>query len=480
MKLKPDKNQMTWALVAFLTASMVIGIVFLLIHINTIGSIAGNVIRGLSSIWYGIIIAYLFTPFLNLTEKKLLVPMYSKAGISVEYDPASKGWKRMRMLSVMITITVIIGLIVLFFSVVGPNVVYSVRTIASNFNRYLDNISSFFQRHFNHTEILDMLRKLYEERFSSLMTDYVQPTISGIMQQISKSLVSLVRNIFNFIIGIIVSVYLMFSKEKMTGMFKKMTYGLFNEETANNIIAECRFVHHTFIGFINGKIVDSVIIGILCFIGTRIIGTPFPILVSFIVGVTNVIPFFGPYIGAILGGSLVFMIVPIQGLYFMVFVILLQQFDGNILGPKILGNSTGLSSFWVLFAIMFFGSLFGAFGWVIGVPTFAVIFDLVRRSINTRLIRKGYPAEEKAFVNAAYSENGQLLQYGPDHDKYNANYQTDRRSLWNFLKAPRRTITKAAKEAGTKENDLAATDEDIILNVCEKNNNTVEESRENK
>ena len=155
---------------------------------------------------------------------------------------------------------------------------------------------------------------------------------------------------------------------------------LFQTETANVFISNIRFIHKTFIGFVSGKIVDSIIIGIICYLGTNLMGTPYAVLISVIIGVTNIIPFFGPYMGAIPSAILILMVNPTQCLYFIIFIFVLQQFDGNILGPKILGDSTGLGSFWVIFSITLFGGLFGIIGMVIGVPVFAVFYAEIGRA----------------------------------------------------------------------------------------------------
>ena len=169
-----------------------------------------------------------------------------------------------------------------------------------------------------------------------------------------------------------------------------------SRSTANIVIRNFRFTHKTFIGFLGGKIVDSIIIGILCFIGTSFMHTPYAALVSVIVGVTNIIPFFGPYLGAIPSTILIFIVDPVHPLncvYFVIFILALQQFDGNILGPKILGNSTGLSGFWVIFAITFFGGLFGVVGMIVGVPIFAVIYAAIKSLTNALLQKKKLPVE---------------------------------------------------------------------------------------
>lgn len=176
-----------------------------------------------------------------------------------------------------------------------------------------------------------------------------------------------------------------------------MTYSLFSIDRANSIIERVAYIHRVFGGFITGKLIDSLIIGVLCFIGIRVmmsvglltIESSFALLISVIIGVTNIIPFFGPFIGAIPSAILIMVESPLQALYFVIFIIILQQIDGNILGPKILGNSTGLSSFWVMFAILIFGGLFGFVGMAIGVPLFAVIYSIVSECINHLLHNRG-------------------------------------------------------------------------------------------
>ena len=212
----------------------------------------------------------------------------------------------------------------------------------------------------------------------------------------------LVVFIFKLIIGIILSVYLLFNKETHGAQAKKVAYSLFSEERANNLINNTRFAHRTFGGFISGKIVDSLIIGILCFIGTTVMQTPYALLISVIVGVTNIIPFFGPYLGAIPSGFIILMINPVKCLWFLIFILILQQIDGNIIGPKILGDSTGLSSFWVIFAITLFGGIFGVVGWFLGVPIFAIIYAAVKTFIDTRLERKKLPSDTLYYIGSDY------------------------------------------------------------------------------
>ena len=243
------------------------------------------------------------------------------------------------------------------------------------------------------------------------------PKLSTILMSVSLSVINVLGFLWDFILGFILSIYILHSKDVFAEQAKKISYGLFSTETANGLLQDVRFVHKTFTGFITGKVIDSFIIGVLCFIGTSILGTPYAALVSVIIGVTNVIPFFGPFLGAIPCSVLIFVVAPMQPLhtvYFVIFILLLQQFDGNILGPKILGDSTGLGSFWVIFAITIFGGLFGVPGMIIGVPTFAVIFAMIRRYINKRLTQKGLSVDRADYSNMeCVDEDNHIIAKNP-------------------------------------------------------------------
>ena len=219
-------------------------------------------------------------------------------------------------------------------------------------------------------------------------------------------------------IGFIISIYVLGSKEKFAGQAKKIAYALFDRKTGNHVISGCRFVHNTFIGFIGGKIVDSIIIGIICFICTTIIGTPYAILVSVIVGVTNIIPFFGPWIGGVPSALLVLMVDPMQALYFVILILVIQQFDGNILGPKILGDSTGLSGFWVIFSITIFGGLFGVLGMIAGIPIFAVFYAGVKLLVDKLLTKKNLPTSIQQYMTVGHiDESLCFTEYVPPAKK---------------------------------------------------------------
>jgi predicted PurR-regulated permease PerM len=219
---------------------------------------------------------------------------------------------------------------------------------------------------------------------------------------VSMSVYSVLKQVWNFVIGFIISIYLLSSKELFAAQAKKITYAFMSVDRANRCISNVRFASKTFGGFFVGKILDSCIIGLICYVVTGIIGTPFNVLISVIIGVTNIIPFFGPFLGAIPSLLLILLIDPMQALYFLIFVIILQQVDGNIIGPKILGNSTGLSSFWVIFSITLFGGLWGIFGMIVGVPIFAVLFAFMKTLVETKLSTKDLSPSTAKYLKLIY------------------------------------------------------------------------------
>ena len=193
----------------------------------------------------------------------------------------------------------------------------------------------------------------------------------------------------NLVIGVIISVYLLMGKRKFLAQAKKLCYALLGTKRGGIVCNVCTFANQAFGGFIGGKIIDSAIIGVLCFLGLSVLDMPYTMLISIIVGVTNVIPFFGPYLGAVPSALLLLVIDPMECLTFIIFILVLQQLDGNVIGPTILGDATGLNGFWVVVSILVFGSFFGIIGMVIAVPLFAVIYKIITEVVNRLLSNQG-------------------------------------------------------------------------------------------
>ena len=392
MKFRWDKKFLYWGLTAFVVLVGCIGVIYFLFNGSILKYNVKKIIKILMPIIDGLIIAYLLAPLVNIIEKKLLFPLYEKTKIEID----KKLMNRTRIYSISLTFLLVISLLYSFIQFVIPQVYESIVSIVGQLPTYYNNLITDLDTLFRQNPEMEAYVVNLFNRFSNLNQDLLKG-INSVVQTLSQSVISLFREVLNLVVGFIISIYLLFSKERFIAQSKKIIYACFERHTANSIISDFKMINRTFGGFISGKILDSIIIGILCYICINIIGTPYSLLISVIVGVTNIIPFFGPFIGAIPSAILILMVDPIQCLYFVIFIFILQQFDGNILGPKILGNSIGISAFWIIFSVTVFGGLLGVLGMVIGVPVFAVIYNLFNRYIRKRLKRKGYPVETESY-----------------------------------------------------------------------------------
>lgn len=414
MKFKFDKKYLYWGITAFLVIAAGILFYYILFHGSSLSSGLNSFIGISMPIIDGFVLAYLMTPVLNKIEKCIIKPLYMKAKLPM----TSKNKRRMRGFSILATIVLILVVLYEFFGLIIPEVVRSIQSIIFQFPIYVNNLSNWAMGLMRNNPDLEEVVNALIDQYSSKILDYVNsnllPHINGVIKTLSSSVFGVFKAMWNLVIGFIISIYVLGSKEKFAGQAKKIAYALFDRKAGNEVISNFRFIHSTFIGFIGGKIVDSIIIGVICFICTTIIGTPYAILVSVIIGVTNVIPFFGPWIGGIPSALLVLMVDPIQALYFVILIMVIQQFDGNILGPKILGDSTGLSGFWVIFSITIFGGLFGVLGMVVGVPIFAVFYAAVKASVNRMLQKKNLPTDLGPYLTVGQiDESMSFTEYVP-------------------------------------------------------------------
>lgn len=313
--------------------------------------------------------------------------------------------KRKRGLSVLTVYLLALVVVVILLNLILPQVVESVVALVSNMSTYISNLNIFVQ------DLIDQYH-LKGEGITDLVTLY-QDILKRAAEWVSQKmpeLLSLGVKVGNVVISavtaLISSVYMLAGKGRLVPQLKKMIYAFLPTSKANQFLSICRHANGVFVGFINGKLIDSAIIGVLCFILNLIFRIPFPMLVAVVVGVTNVIPFFGPIVGAVPCVMILLIVDPWAAVRFGVLVIALQQFDGNILGPKILGDSTGLNAIWVLVAIVVGGGLFGFPGMLLGVPTFAVIYALVREWTNNRLKAKGIDGNGKPAHDSGKDEGG--------------------------------------------------------------------------
>ena len=430
MKNRPNQNQITWGITIFCSGVALLVAYYLMFHGKVIVSSLNKMLDSISGITMGIVLAYILIPALNGIEKTLLIPIYKRLGYDVSFSKTAdrKKRKQMRGIAVLLTMALFILLIYMLLNIIIPQLVSSIREIINNLPIYVRNIDEFsnslLENNPDLQELIDSQLDSYYATLSAFIAQNIRPYLpewQTVVKVASKSVMSGVSVVINIIVGVIVAIYVLNSKERFTTRGKKMAYAFFKEDVASELISAFRFTHRTFESFIGGKIVDSMIIGIICYIGCKILKIEYPVLISVIVGVTNIIPFFGPYIGGAAGALLLVLIDPIQALIFLIFVIVLQQFDGNILGPLILGGSTGLSSFWVIFSIMLFGGMWGIVGWLIGVPIFAVFYAFVARVTNHYLHKKDLSTDTSDYYDLAYIEDHEYkLLSDQSNTKYNA------------------------------------------------------------
>ena len=298
-----------------------------------------------------------------------------------------------RGLSVALSILVALLIIAALIWLIIPQIYTSVESIVLNYQEYYDTITGWINKFFeNNPEVEEVLLSATGDVSDSLL-DWVKtallPSMGKVVTSVTTGIYAVLRAILDVLIGFVVACYVLSNMELFLAKSKKVLYSIFSIKASKRILKAIRFTDTAFMGFISGKVIDSAIIGVICYICCAIMRMPYVVLVSVIVAVTNIIPVFGPFIGAVPTALIILLVSPMKCLIYVIFIIVLQQIDGNILGPKILGNSTGLSSFWVMFAILIFGGLFGFVGMAIGVPLFAVIYSIVSECINHLLHNRG-------------------------------------------------------------------------------------------
>lgn len=381
MKVEFNKKYTTISVYTIITFAVCLLLVVLVNNAPIIAGYIKKIAKVLAPITWGIVISYIINPVMVYTEgllKRLI-------------DRKKPHPKLTRTLSVAISMILLVALLTAIIAILLPQVIESVMGIASNFSSYITTIENWVYKFFaDYPDIVEYFNNQFDSIQPKLI-EYVNnlmPQLANLAVKVKDGAILFVVGLKDFIIGFIVALYLLFSKEKFIAQMRKCIKAVFPKGAARSIFAVASHTNKTLSGFLSGKIIDSFIIGVITFISMTIMDMEFVALISVVIGVTNIIPFFGPIIGAIPSAFLLLLAAPKQVIPFIIFIVILQQFDGNILGPKILGDSTGLSPFWVMFAIFVGGGLFGFAGMLLGVPVFAVIYALVSDFINFLLSSK--------------------------------------------------------------------------------------------
>ena len=367
---------------------------FVLFKMPVIISVLKGITEILKPFLYGVVFAYLLAPLCNKIEEKLF-QIFPKA--------KTKARRFICFIAIVISLCVAIAVIWLIIMMIIPQVWDSVMKIIQMVPQKLIVVNNWIEHMLENQPEL----QAYFEEFSSqaesnidslLKVDTIQK-VQSIINSLSVQLFGVLGVVKNIFLGLLISAYLLGSRKLFGAQAGLILHGVFSDKWAKIIEEEIRYTDKMFNGFLVGKIIDSAIIGLLCFAGTSIMGFEAPAFISVIIGITNIIPFFGPFIGPIPCGLLLLLENPMHCLYFIIFIFVLQQLDGNVIGPKILGNTTGVSSFWVLFAILLFGGMWGVVGMVIGVPLFAVIYDIIRK-----LVYRGLRKHKRESMITDYEE----------------------------------------------------------------------------
>ncbi|MCM1246328.1 MAG: AI-2E family transporter [Roseburia sp.] len=401
MKRKFDNKYIYMGVTAFcvLVAVLIFGFVFF--NIDTVWAGVQRLNSALMPVYIGLVIAYLLSPLVNAVERNLFIPLFRKV---------TKKRKTVRGVSraVSVAVVLIIAIAVIFWltMLVVPEVVDSITNLANSLPGYYRKIVAMAQDiSVKHPEIAKYMMEITGSVYNQLinwMQNELIPTSTEILGVLSDGLINALGVMLNVVIGIIISIYLMASKELFCAQAKRMLFSILPVRYASRVLGLGKDINRSFAKFFSGKIIDSIIVAIITFIVLSIAGIPYTALISVLIGVTNVIPFFGQYIGAIPSALLVFIVSPVKGFIFVVLIIIILQVDGNVIGPKIIGESIGLGSFWILFAILVFGSLFGIIGMICAVPVFAVVYKTVRNWSKERLKKKGLPSETVSYKRIEY------------------------------------------------------------------------------
>ncbi len=417
MRDKSFKRYLYIAVSMFGVVALSIFLFFFLYNFDNIGAAFKHVIATLMPFIVGAVLAYIMCPLCNVFEKFL-------TKVLKKYNDGKRKKKIISGVSVFGAITVAMVAIYLILMILIPQLIESIVKIVQILPASVDGLLTWLQGTISSNEtlltyaqqIIDKGYQYIENWLSNGLLEYVENFATGL----STGVISIIGIFMNIFVGAIVAVYLLLSRKKLARQAKLITYSIFKKNIADEIVEEAKFADKVFSGFINGKIIDALIVSCICYLGMMIFRAFNPgkdmmseILVSVIVGIFNVIPFFGWYIGLFLSALLILIVNPVQCIFFIIFDFILQQIDGNILGPKILGNTTGISSLWVLFSIFLFGDIWGFAGMLIGVPLFAVIYQEIKRLVFIGLRRRGQEEMIKEY-NKDYPDDGITADYIDD------------------------------------------------------------------
>lgn len=387
MKIDWNRKYTTVAVYSFIVIAC--SIVFYLIssQVKLFSNKIGDFIAILNPFIIGFAIAYLLNFILKFIENRI-----------ISEKMKGKSPSKVRTVSMLLTYIIAGTLCYLFVHFVWPELLESIVGLFNDIPNYVNNATVLINKTIEEFNLTPASMEILESKWKEI-TDFIMNFMTDIIPVIGNTIMVIISSLWNIILGIIISIYLLKDKEKFFAISKKITYAIFNREHSYKILELTHRANRIFGKFLGGKILDSFIIAIITFVILTIFKMPYTLLVTVIVGVTNVIPFFGPFFGAIPSVILVRFVSPIKAIWLLIIILVIQQLDGNVIGPKILGDSIGVSAFWILFSLLIAGKFLGLVGMLLGVPLFAFIYSIIKDVTEERLDKKGLPVNTDDYMN---------------------------------------------------------------------------------
>ncbi len=424
-----NKHYLGWGITAFVVIVASMLVCTMLMNISNIAEGIGSFLSVITPIIYGFIIAYLLAPVVAKLEKDLFGRIFKKSGEHYEDKNSQSGDVRYRHLkiyvknkparicSITVTFLLFIGIIAGVLIAIIPQLTTTITLLVDNIPTYITNVTTWVSETFqNYPEIGEDITNIVRDAGSTLrklLNDQLLPQMGDYLGFLTNGIMSVIGTILNLIFGIVVAIYCLYSKELFAAQAKKSLYCILPISKANRFIGSIRKIHRSFGNFITGTIIDSFVVGCITFAVTTLSGVPFSLLVSVVMGLTNIIPYFGPFIGLVPCLFLIFMEDPFMCIIFTIIVLVIQNVNGNIISPRILGESTGLTSFWVIFAILVGQGIFGFWGLIIGIPLFAVVYSTAKTFVSDKLKAKGLPhhSDDYTDINSfdVAAEGGEIM-----------------------------------------------------------------------
>ena len=387
MKVNWNTKYNTICTYAFILVCSIIVFYLSISQLSVLWSKIGNIMGMLQPFIFGFVIAYLLDFLLRFYEKHM-----DKSKVIQKLSQ-----KRKRAIGLVLTYVTALIVILLFMQFVLPQVVDSLVGLINDIPTYIANTTKLFEEIVHKFDLNQEVFNFINTNFNDV-TNYVIKQVSNMLPILGGVVTATAAGLWNVVLGIIISIYILIDKENFCALSKKITYAVLSKRAANKTIEITHRSSDTFGKFLSGKILDSLIIGVLTFVILTVFKMPYTLLVSVIVGITNIIPFFGPFIGAIPSVIIILFVSPVKALWFILIIFVIQQLDGNIIGPKILGDSIGISAFWILFSILVAGKMLGLVGMIIGVPLFAVIYSIIKEIVESKLLEKGMKTETEDYM----------------------------------------------------------------------------------